>query len=173
MRQARCLAAVWMLVTGPLRADWKITISYSDENRCESVHTQYYKGDLRRSDSLSNRQAGPIVVQNLAAGTFTMWDTKRKVFMTVSPLRGPAAAPAPVAEVDATMGPVELIETDTTETGERQTILGRTARHFITSEKQSLEETPGAEAKLESETVRDEWYRCTRFSAGEDWAVPR
>ena len=157
MRILLCLAVLFpVMATIPLRADWKITTRTTDSGGRESVETHYLKGNVRRYDSLREGFPPATTVVDGDAERQTIWDLNRKEFVSIS-LKS-YSKPASIQTGEFAVRPVLLVEMNTTDTGERQTILGRTARHLITVEKRSTEETPGAEAKLESEAVKDAWY---------------
>lgn len=156
MRRHWRLAVVGIAVITPLPADWKITTSTTDDRGIESVRTEYYKGQLWRSDSSGVRESPLVFVMDQEGRALTIWDVKRKEYMSVTP----HAVSREILDrrVDARSWPVLLVETSTTDTGERQTLFGRTATHLITSEKRSGQQAPDAEMKLESESVTDAWY---------------
>jgi len=151
-----CLLGL-LIAIAPLRADWKITTVMTDLNGSESVATEYYKGKLRRSDTEVNGAHRSVFVMDAENRRQTMWDPGAKQYVDLST---PRVAPRTmeVAEPGPTTRPVLLLESNTTDTGERQTFFGRSARHLITIEKRLREEIPGAESRLESEKTTDGWY---------------
>jgi hypothetical protein len=156
VRKGLLLALGLMVALVPLRADWKITTVETYSGRMETVRTEYYKDKLRRTDMEVNGAPGLVAVVDLTAERQTMWDVKRKEYVRISLKQRPTQAA--LAEADPATRPVLLVATSTMDTGERQTIFGRTARHLITSEKRSREEVPGAETKFNSEMLTDGWY---------------
>lgn len=144
-----------MAALTPLRADWKITTAVTYDGH-RSVQTEYFKNGLRRYDSeLSDGKRYVSVVDNERLRK-TIWDVDRREYVVTSLRRMPQTENT--AGLDDTSRPILLIEISTTDTGERQTIFGREAQHFLISEKRYRQANAGAERVLESESNTDSWY---------------
>lgn len=158
MRKAWWLAVVWMLVTGSLRADWKITTVTTDARGEKSVRTEYYKGSLERSDLELDGKVVAFWVMDRANAMQTAWDPNARQYSVTSYART-ARPVAPVAiEADAGPPPVMHFDSVTIDTGERKLFFGHTARHLITNEKRTTENAGEGGQDLDSETVTDAWY---------------
>ena len=157
------MAKAWLCVLGmlgtllPLRADWKIVTVGSGLCAGQSVQTEYFKGQLRRSEVVGGGTSQLTMVEDGGTRRLILWDAKQKEYSISAPQ---PAAGRPVPQLEQGLGPAPIVHIDshTTDTGERETLFGRTARHLITTEKRSREDPPGSEVKLESETVTDGWY---------------
>ncbi len=158
MRNAWWLAVGWMLVTGSLRADWKITTATNNMRGEESVQTEYYKGKLERSDLELDGKVVTVVVMDRENRRQTAWDPRAKQYSVTSYARPPQPAASMAVEADAGPSPVMHFDSVTTDTGERKLFFGHTARHFITIEKRTTENARDGGRELDSETVMDAWY---------------
>lgn len=131
-----------------LQADWKIT-TVSTATTGQQIETEYLKDGLKRRD-FRNGVNGPlravsvIDYKNLRD---TAWDMKAREYMVQRLHR---------TYIGVT-GPVIVIDIETADTGERQTMFGRAARHLITKERRHSES--GASAKADQwESRTDGWY---------------
>jgi hypothetical protein len=158
MRHAGWLAVGWMLVTGSLRADWKITTVTSNMRGEESVRTEYYKGKLERSDVELDGKVVAVWVMDRENARQTAWDPHTRQYSVTSYTRAPQPAVPVAAEADAGLRPVMHFDSVTTDTGEQKVFFGHTARHFITTEKRTTENAGDGGRELDSETVMDAWY---------------
>jgi hypothetical protein len=138
-----CTIGLMATVGSPLQADWKIT-TVSKSPSWQSIQTEYYKGTLHRTEwSDQNGKHKHVQVLDRGNGRLTDWDIDSRRY-TVHPLNppNPAAKSLPA-------GPIITIDRATTDTSERRTFFGRTARHLITHERSS---------QFDGETVIDGWY---------------
>lgn len=142
-----------MAALTPLRADWKITTVVTYEGH-RSVQTEYFKAGLRRYDGDGREGKRYVSVVDKERLRQTIWDLDRREYVVV-PLRTQMQK---TAVPDSTPRPVLRIEISTTDTGERQTIFGRQARRFISSEKRYRPASSDADRVLESESHIDAWY---------------
>ncbi len=138
----------------PLRADWKITTVVTSAGH-RSVSTEYFKNASRRYDFDSGAGKQTVSIVDYDKLRQTIWDVDRREYVVMR-LRRALTPSAP--RVNATARPVLLVEIATTDTGERQTIFGREARHLISSEKRYQESDGGSAPVLESEQLTDGWY---------------
>lgn len=136
-RIALCSLGVLAGLGGALRADWKIT-TVTTWKGSRSVHTEYFKGSLCRVD-----HGNTVSVVDSKNSRQTIWDVTTCQYVVEKLRRAREQAGAP--------GPTIVIDIETTDTGERRTMFGRTARHLITLERRH-------EESQESETRRDGWY---------------
>jgi len=136
---------------GSLCADWKITTESTVAGQ-RSVRTEYYKGSLTRTDFDfgGHRRVG---VYDRSTNRSILWDLDLRQYMVIQPKLGYRGFTRPNGPA-----PVLRIEMVTTDTGDRDMLLGRPARHLITTEKRYWEEKPGDEPKLQEESSRDAWY---------------
>lgn len=143
-RKGLCTLGLMAALGGSLRADWKIT-TVSKSAVGDSIETEYYKGKLKRTDGYDSRtgKARYVGVLDFQNRRLTVWDLDSHQY-AVHPI-GPQRPP-PKESPSAT---VITIDRATTDTGERRTFFGRTARHLITRERSS---------RSDGETVIDGWY---------------
>lgn len=145
-----CILALGMTI-GSLRADWKITTVYTSDGQ-RSVNTEYFKDHLRRSDFAGAHNMKFVDVVDSASLRQYMWDLNRREYV-VNRLHY-------LGKVQATSAnpPVYLVQIDARDTGERQVLFGRTARHLISTEKRYRQANATAEPVLQSEVLTDGWY---------------
>lgn len=120
------------------------------------MSTEYFKGRLRRYDFKPGAGKQSVSVIDFDKLRQTMWDIDRREYVVVRLRRTltPPHAPGP----NHTAAPVLLVEIATTDTGERQAIFGREARHLISSEKRYRQSDAGSPPVLELERLTDGWY---------------
>ena len=149
-----CGLGFMMVVGSSLQADLKIT-TVSTAAACRQIETEYFKDGLKRRDFHDGvngplRAVSVIDYKNLRD---TAWDMKARQYM-VQRLRT-------ALRYEGVSGPVIVIDIETTDTGERRTMFGHTARHFVTRERHHPE--VGANAKTDPWESRTEgWYIDTQ-----------
>lgn len=127
-----------------LHADWKITTVTTAGGR-RSVETEYFRGQLKRTDRV-NPQNGDRWAELLDYGKRRqiVWDLAGRHQYVVTRMHYGVSRPIAAA------GPVVTFERATTDTGERRTLFGRSARHLITHATRS--DQPAWES------ITDGWY---------------
>jgi hypothetical protein len=115
-----------------LHADWKIVTRTG-----ESSVTEFFKGALRRTDSLPSYTE----VLDFDHRSQVNWRSDLRQYVSVE-------WPPAEQHNDSSSGPLIIIERSTTDTGERKQFFGRTARHLVT--RVTRNDGP--------ETVIDGWY---------------
>jgi hypothetical protein len=120
-----------LMLAGPLRADWKIVT-----RTASGRSTEYWKGSRVRQEPVP----GYITVLDYGGRRQVNWRSDLRQYAIVEwPVQPPT---------NAANGPVIRIERSTRDTGERKQILGRAARHLITT----LTRSDGPESLI------DAWY---------------
>lgn len=110
------------------RADWKVTTALTSPFGSTST-TEYFRGALHRIDS---RDFVSIVDSDRMRQT--AWNTRTRQYWVHRVRPGHVPAPPP-------SGSVVSIDLETTDTGERRPIFGRTARHLVTVERRGAAES--------------------------------
>jgi len=138
-RKSFCMLGL-IAAAASLQGDWKISTRTTVDGR-PSVQTEYFKGGLKRTDYFETGTGRPssVIVLDLDHLRQMSWDLESRKYAIIWLPRSDRAM--------AATGPIIVIDRTTTDTGERQTMFGRVARHFVT------QETRG------SETIEiDGWY---------------
>jgi hypothetical protein len=131
MRRTVCLYALLPMLGSVLHADWKIVTKTGD-----SVVAEFFKGALRRTDS----SPADTEVLDFEHRSQVNWRSDLRQYVVIEW--------PPVLRNDSSPGQVIVIERNTTDTGERKQVFGRTARHLVTR----VTRNEG------QETVIDGWY---------------
>lgn len=131
--------AIIAALNNPLHADWKITTAVTSHSG-RYVSTEYVKDGLRRCDGTPRS----VIVADLNGRRQTIWSLDSQQYVVVRLHGGEKQAPA--------SGPAYIIDRTTTDTGERRTMFGRTARHLITDERRYLE------GGVHQQSRTDGWY---------------
>ncbi len=143
-----CGLGLMMALGSSLHADWKIT-TVATAATGQQIQTEYFKDGLKRTDFRDGgngplRSVAVIDVQNHRQ---TIWDVTVRQYM----VRRLHTA----LRYEGVAGPVIVIDIETTDTGERRTMFGHTARHVLTLERSHTESRPGV---MVSQGRTDGWY---------------
>jgi len=141
-RALLCTLGLMGALTGPVHAGWKITTQTSTASY-RSVVTEYFSGGLHRTDYADPHGQRQVTVLDLDHDRRTIWNENSKQYMVV-PLNR-RTDPLPLSQE------ITVIDQATTDTGERRTLFGRTARHLLTRETQ-------ADGSVQSDRHTDGWY---------------
>jgi hypothetical protein len=122
----------------------------------------YVQGSARRKDTWSGLGSHSAVIRDCGSGKSYLVDFEHKQFLELRPLKYP---PNPTSQHASAEGagpsggsgktPKVTILSQTVEVGKPRVILGRVARHYLTTAKQFLGEPAGA--PYAEETI-DAWY---------------
>jgi hypothetical protein len=137
-----CTFGLAAALAGPVHAGWKITTQTSTASY-RSVVTEYFSGGLQRTDYADPHGQRQVTVLDFDHARRTIWNVDSKEYMVVPLNRRPD--PLPLSQK------ITVIDQATTDTGERRTIFGRTARHLVTRETQT-------DGSVKSERRTDGWY---------------
>lgn len=132
---------------GSLRAGWKIT-TQTNTGSDQSVMTEYFSGGLKRTDHIDPQGHRYITVLDLDHLRQVIWNVDLREYLVVRLSRYSGFSALPLAQQ------VTVIDRTTTDTGERRTFFGRSARHLLTRETFHFE--GGAPSQSERQT--DGWY---------------
>jgi hypothetical protein len=116
-----CSLGLMTAIGGPLCAGWKITTLTTTATGRRTTVTEYFQGDLRRTESQPGTPVGVIDFKNRRQ---IIWDVSARQYM----VRRLRAGPSLAAQSSATL----VVNVETIDTGERRSMFGRTARHVIT-----------------------------------------
>ena len=148
MRQlSLCTLGLMAALVGPLRAGWKITTQTNSESG-QSVSTEYFSGGLKRTDQVDPHGRRYITVLDLDHMRQFLWNVDSREYIVVRLNRYAGFSPLPLSRQ------VTVIDRATTDTGERRTIFGRTARRLVTRETSHVE---GGAPRPEERQI-DAWY---------------
>ena len=141
-RALLCTFGLAAALAGPLRAGWKITTQTSTASY-RSVVTEYFDGGLRRTDYADPQGHRQVTGLDFNYPRQIIWNMDSQQYMVVRlNLRYDAFTLSHETVV---------IDQVTTDTGERRTIFGRTARHLLAHETQ-------VDGSVKSERHTDGWY---------------
>jgi hypothetical protein len=132
-------------LAGPVRAGWKIT-TQTNTGSDQSVLTEYFDGDLKRTDHTDSKGGRHVTVVDSNHPRQIIWNMDLQQYVVLRLTRryeGFTLSPQTI-----------VVDQVTTDTGERRTIFGRTARHLLTRETSHVE----GGATDQSERQADAWY---------------
>ena len=140
-----CTLGLMAGLADPVRAGWKITTQTNTASD-QSVLTEYFDGELKRTDQTDSKGGPYVTVLDFNHPRQISWNMHLKQYVVVrlSPrYEGFTLSPQTI-----------VVDQVTTDTGERRTIFGRTARHLLTRETSHVE----GGATDQSERQIDGWY---------------
>lgn len=140
-----CTLGLTAALACPVRAGWKITTQTNAGPR-QSVLTEYFDGGLRRTEQTDSNGHRYITILD--------FNRPRQILLNLD-LRQYVVVRLTRRYEGFTLSPETIvIDQVTTDTGERRTIFGRTARHLLTRETSHVE--GGATGPPEKQI--DGWY---------------
>jgi hypothetical protein len=140
-----CTLGLTAALAGPVRAGWKITTQTSARAH-QSVLTEYFEGGLKRTDEIDPKGLRHVTVVDFNHPRQIIWNMDLQQYVVVRLTRryeGFTLSPQTI-----------VIDQVTTDTGERRTLFGRTARRLLTRETSHIE----GGAANQSERQTDGWY---------------
>jgi hypothetical protein len=130
--------------TAPMHAGWKITTQTSTGSD-RSVVTEYFSGGLQRTDYADPTGRRYVTVLDSTHPRQIIWNMDLRQYVVVRLTR---SDPLPLSQQTI------VIDQVTTDTGERRTFFGRTARRLVTHETSHVE----GDATGTQERQTDGWY---------------
>ena len=125
-----CTLGLTAALAGPVRAGWKIT-TRTDTESVHSILTEYFDGGLRRTEQTDSNGHRYITILDFNHPRQILLNLDLQQYVVIRLTRryeGFTLSPETI-----------VIDQVTTDTGERRTIFGRTARHLLTRETSHVE----------------------------------
>jgi len=140
-----CTLGLTAALAGPVRAGWKIA-TQTDTESSRSVLTEYFDGGLRRTEQADSNGHRYVTILDFNHPRQIILNMDLQQYLVVRLTR---------RYEGFTLSPETIVyDQVTTDTGERRTIFGRTARHLLTHETSHVE----GGAASQPERKIDGWY---------------